>query len=525
MRAIATSLILIALCPLTGWSAGRRPATAPATRPAARPADLLKGAVDPYEPGAERGRFFRLAGVDNELDTKEFAAAQGKADSFARKFDRWQAVLTFDKNRNGTLDWFEADAYRQDLRKRVLKAFDTNKDGRLTGTERDKANAALAAGRVPLAAARTGGGERDWMRQRMERQRKLLHASHDTNKDGRLDDAERAAMVAAVRKDAEAQMAQSRLRRWDADGDGRLGEGESAAMGKALADQRRRAEEWRRRQELARWDEDRDGRLDDREAAAMREAQDGWRRQGQESRERWELQQYDLNDDGVLDADERALAEAERARRDAYAQAAREGPSPDADRRARWQAVIGRWRLRHFDADGSGDLSEDENAAVRQFDQRMRDVGRDLRTRFGDRDGDGEVSDEERAASREEWKEARWKIFAKGFRYMDADGDGQISFDERQGFQQRMQTGVIRYMEGFANRFDSNRDGRLDERERGVLIEGIHKDFTARIRRFDADRDGRLSPDEAIAMMEDFVQKEIGIRPAQPPEHEPAKAP
>ncbi|MGB2822212.1 MAG: hypothetical protein WBF17_14605, partial [Phycisphaerae bacterium] len=147
MRATATPLILIVLCPLTGWSAARRPATAPATMPA----DVLKGAVDPYEPGAERGRFFRVAGVNNELDGKEFAAAQGQAGSFARKFDRWQSMLAFDKNRNGTLDWFEADAYRQDLRKRVLEAFDADKDGRLTGKERERANAALAAGRVPLA--------------------------------------------------------------------------------------------------------------------------------------------------------------------------------------------------------------------------------------------------------------------------------------------------------------------------------------------------------------------------------------
>jgi len=524
MRAIAAVALLICL-PAPGGSAERQATTTPATMPATRAADVLKGAVDPYEPAAERGRFFRVAGVDNELSDKEFAAARGRADSFARAFDRWEGMLKFDKNRNRTLDWFEADAYRQDLRKRVLKVYDTNKDGRLTGKERERANAALAAGRAPAAAVRPGDSQRAWMRQRMLRQKQLLYARHDSNQDGRIDDAERAAMAAAVRREAEAEMAEQRLRRWDANGDGKLGEAEIAAMERTAAEQRRQAEQWRRQQTLARWDENRDGQLDERETAAMQEALDRLRREGQESRTQWELQQFDLNDDGVLDDDERALAAAERARREAYARADRAGGSPQADRRARWQATIARWRLQHFDADGSGDLDEAENAAVGQFERRMRDVGRDLRTRLGDRDGDGEVSEEERAASREEWRQARWKIFAKGFRYMDADGDGQISFDERQEFQHRMQTGVIRYMEGFANRFDANRDGRLDERERGSLIDGIHKDFTARVRRFDANRDGRLSPDEAIAMMEDFVQRELGIRPSRPPEQEPERRP
>ena len=530
MRAIAVCLFVTCPCPLAAAAATAPATTRPATMPVARVPDVLTGAVDPYEPGAERGRFFRAAGVDNELDPKEFAAAQGQAGSFVRRFDRWKQMLPFDKNRNATLDWFEADAYRQALRKRILRIFDANKDGRLTGKERDRANAALAAGRVPLAAARPGAREpgqsdREWMRQRMLRQRQVLRDRHDTNKDGRIDEAERRGLLAAVRGEAQAQLAQRRLRRWDADGDGRLSESESAAMEAALAEGRRRAEAWRHRQDLARWDADGDGQLDERETAAMEADRAQQQQRGRAWRDEWEKRQYDLDGNGRLDDDERLLADAERARREAYAREDRDGPGPRDDRRAKWQATLATWRLRHFDLDGDGEIGPEEDAAAKKFGKQLRDVGTKFRNRMADRDGDGKVSDEERAASRQEWGKARWKIFAKGFRYMDADGDGQISLEERQGFQRRMQTRAVRWVERFTGRFDANRDGRLGPDERGALIEGIHKDFDARWRRFDADKDGRLSPDEAIRMMEDFVQKELGIRPSPPQEPAPEKAP
>ena len=59
---------VVSVCP-----AADRPKSA--TRPAAsgkRRVDLCDGVIDPYDPGAERMRFFRAAGVDNELDDKEF---------------------------------------------------------------------------------------------------------------------------------------------------------------------------------------------------------------------------------------------------------------------------------------------------------------------------------------------------------------------------------------------------------------------------------------------------------------------
>ena len=518
MRRMVTCLIGIVLFSSPARPAEPATATAPASQPARRPPDRLRGAVDPYEPAAERARFFQAAGVDNELARKEFAAAHGRDGSFVRSFDRLPAMLAFDKNHNGTLDWFEANAYRQDLRKRVLKAFDANRDGRLTGTERDRANAALAAGR--LVAAKPGpstGGDRQWLRQRAARQKQMLLAKHDANGNGRLDETERQAMVAAIRAEAEAQQTQQRLRRWDTDGDGKLSETETAAMEAALGEARRHAEEWRHRQELERWDKNSDGELSEEETAAMEAAHEQSRRRGEEWRRQWEREQYDLDGDGQLNEEERMLAEAARARREAYARG--EAGSPDgADRRAQFQETIARWRLQNFDVDNNGELDEAENAAVKGFERRLRDVGQSFRKQMGDLNHDGDISQKEREIVRQEWRDARWKIFARSFRYMDGDGDGQISVTERQGFQHRIQTGMMKWVKGFSERFDANKDGRLGPRERETLIEGIHKNFGERIQRFDADKDGRLNPTETIEMIEDFAQKELGIHPSAPQE-------
>lgn len=156
---MSTILLAAALC-AAALGAESQPSTSPtsspspgaSTAPAAyvpKVPDVMADAVDPYNPAAERMRFFKAAGVDSELDAKEFEAARGQVDSFIRRFDQWDAMLTFDKDKNKEIDWFEADAYRRDLRERVIRAFDENRDGQLTGPERDRANAALASGRLP----------------------------------------------------------------------------------------------------------------------------------------------------------------------------------------------------------------------------------------------------------------------------------------------------------------------------------------------------------------------------------------
>ena len=61
----------------------------------------------------ERARFFAAAGPDSELSEKEFYSDRTKGTGYVRKTDSWSAMLRYDKNRNRTIDWFEAEAYRR----------------------------------------------------------------------------------------------------------------------------------------------------------------------------------------------------------------------------------------------------------------------------------------------------------------------------------------------------------------------------------------------------------------------------
>ncbi len=158
------------------------------------PPDMCKDVIDPYRPSMQKSRFFRAAGADNELTESEFNADRSKPGGFALKFDSWRAMLLFDKDRNKSIDWIEADAYRYDLRRRALAAYDANADGKLSGSERVKANKDLARGRIAsppkskrivssIGSTRQGGGsdagqsERDRLKDQLEAIRKRLYNS------------------------------------------------------------------------------------------------------------------------------------------------------------------------------------------------------------------------------------------------------------------------------------------------------------------------------------------------------------
>ena len=500
-----------------------------ATQPAPQAPDVLAGAVDPYQPGTERAAFFKAAGVDNELDAGECAAARKAAGAFVRPYDDFTGMLAFDKNHNGTIDWFEAEAYRQDIRRRVLAAFDVNQDGWLTGRERSAANEMLAAGRLPgkspVIAERAkideptsapAGGPDDAalveIKERMARLRRQMFAKYDTNGDGQIDAAEHKAMMDAVAKDAQSELDDLAARQFDADGDGRLDERETAAMEKALAEREARDKEAARRRDLRLFDANGDGKLDEQELAAMADAKDRQLAEASHWRQQADLQRFDLDGDGKLDEQEQLLADVEAARRDVYAQA---GNRADSGRQ-NMQAALAEWRLRNFDADGDGQISTEEQAEVQKFEKQLRDVGQSFQRRMADLDGDGQVSPAEQQAVQKEWQKAGWTIFAKTFRYMDTNGDGQVSLTEREGFQQQMQAGTIGYLERFSASFDTNHDGRLDAKEREDLVAGMSKQLEERAAKFDADHDGRLSPTETINLMEDFIQQDLGIRPSAP---------
>ena len=121
--------------------------------------DQLTGAVDPLDEGFTRQGFLRAAGKEMELDREEFVESkklllEGKEERpWLRPFDAWPGLAKFDKkNEKGevsnTIDWNEFHEYRHQVFHVLLKHHDKDKDGKLTGAERDEANRALAGNKL-----------------------------------------------------------------------------------------------------------------------------------------------------------------------------------------------------------------------------------------------------------------------------------------------------------------------------------------------------------------------------------------
>ncbi len=355
---------------------------------ASKPAELARDAIDPYSPARERTRFLKNAGVDNELDGKEFVATQGKENAFARSWDSWDALKKYDKDNNGSIDWFEADAYRRAVRKQVLDALDANKDGRLKGDERDKLNKALAAGRLPGKLATTSGQtgrpairggiddetrkqydadgdgklSRDEMRQLWKDRQADFVKKHDADGDGKLNEEEMKAAGQTIMNAAKSRLEQRMIRQYDKNGDGQLNEEENAAFEAAkkkmedrLADWKKRAEEMRDEM-IKKYDTDGDGKLSQEERQAARET----------ARAEW-VKKYDTDGDGKLSREERRAAWEQRR-----------------------QAAI----LRRYDKDGDGELSEEEKAAYEAARKARRERIKKWRDRLrgGSDDGDSSTS-------------------------------------------------------------------------------------------------------------------------------------
>jgi len=110
-------------------------------------ADALTNTVDPVDVADQKLKFLRAAGKTGELDKNGFETDRKTGGGLVLPFEKWETAVAFDKNKNGTLDWFEFEAYRQAMRKAVLAACDKNKDNQLTGDERTAALKLLADGK------------------------------------------------------------------------------------------------------------------------------------------------------------------------------------------------------------------------------------------------------------------------------------------------------------------------------------------------------------------------------------------
>lgn len=327
--------------------------------------DIAKGVVDPYDAGTERTRFLTAAGVDSELDEKEFTASAAASEPFARKFDSWTTLKAFDRNGNGTIDWFEADGYRKALRDAVMLTYDKDKDGKLAGEERELASKDLTAGKAPRvslprrerpvgpggeAPAQPGEGRGD----------------RGGDRGGRTDE----------------QRAEE-LKKFDKDGDGSLNDEERGAARAA------RIEEWRKAnpEEAARWDE----------------------RRAEETKRREEFaKKYDKDGNGELSDEERR--EGFRVEGEARIAAWREA-NPEAA--ARFDKAREEFTKKH-DKDGDGKLSEEErNAGFAAMREEGRKKWDELSKKY-DENGDGELSREERAKLFEAERENLQGLFPGG---------------------------------------------------------------------------------------------------------------
>jgi calcium-binding protein CML len=376
----------------------------------ARGADALTGAVGPYDPIAERNRFLDAVGRDNELSEDEFNAQKGKDGAFVRSYDRWKSMLRYDADRNGTIDWLEADRYRSDLHKRILKACDADGDGRLTGQERSSAIKALAKGsddppKVEADPPRLG----EWPDERVL------------------------------------------IERFDKDGDGKLSAEERRVAINSLRFERAQAI-------LAAYDENDNGKLDEEEVGALK----------------------------------KGMRERKRRRRD-------------------------EWRIRLFDDDRDGQLSEREQQNAEKAQEAIEALGKRMKRDMMDADGDGEITQAETAQAMQRLGPVMKRLGDRMQRLADTDGDGEVSTLERAVAEAHRTDLTHAYLVKIARRADTDGDGRFSAGEREGILAEFQKEYARRLVEHDVDRDARLSPQEAERLVVDLME-DMGVLP-------PASAP
>jgi Ca2+-binding EF-hand superfamily protein len=158
--------------------------------------------------------------------------------------------------------------------------------------------------------------------------------------------------------------------------------------------------------------------------------------------------------------------------------------SADGDKADKGERPDRKERIKKFDTDGDGQLSETEREA-------MRNARRDEMMKRIDTDGDGKISPEEREAAQAEREAMRAERDAERTKREDTDGDGKVSDAERAAAQtQRVQDMHTRY--------DANGDGKLTTDELGAS-----RRFRGDASKADTNGDGVISNDELQKSMED----------------------
>lgn len=122
---------------------------------------------------------------------------------------------------------------RADMHKRMLEKFDTDKDGKLSEEEKAAMKAEFARRRAERGGhAPRPEGVHPGNRRRPHSERPEMIERFDADKDGQLNEQEKAAMKAAMHPDHEARSEEFRrklLERFDTDKDGQLSDAEKEA--------------------------------------------------------------------------------------------------------------------------------------------------------------------------------------------------------------------------------------------------------------------------------------------------------
>ncbi len=380
--------------------------------------DVLKGLVQPYVPQRERARFLKSAGKNNELSKDEFLASAKKKDGFARVFDRWSDIAAYDKDRNGEIDWFEADAYRRGLGRKILAAWDTGKDGKLSAKEYAAANAAMRAGKLP------------W--------RKKVGPAKPTNGGGSPAQADSNAPLLPPMP-SEKML----LKKYDADGDGALSPGERRTAYRTENGLRYKAL-------LDRYDADANGVLTHEERRQV------WRdlHRGRRKRERkWELLLFDDDGDGEFSDEEKAV-------RKTY--------------RDKMRDLGKQIMTKVMDADGDGEISRMEKMSIIKNAQFIAAANR-VKNRFRnemDMDGDGKADMVEKIDFDRRSREAMQNYVEKMITPHDRDQDGRFNADERKLIWAEIEKRFATYM----TRADADEDGTLTVPEAEWMVTTFMED-------------------------------------------------